>query len=898
MGSSTNMCSIARGTHGDELGHLVGRKMALLVVAVLTVCEPLSGIDPVLVRNISFHSSDGSFQLVVELERDVPHRAGRLSDPPRLYFDIVGARIDRNVKVRTIPTGDPVVSQIRLGEPQDDVTRVVLDLAVQATYTLSRLAAPPRLVIDVQAVSPSLPAGAGQRTPQATPPPRPVTPQPAEVSVLLPRVSRAPKIEDFLRGTPREAEAAVTGFLQRTPGDGTLASQQTTAYLSYDDKNLYVVFVCRDEPGKIRARMAKREDINDDDSVAVYLDTFHDRQRAYEFAVNPLGIQQDGVITEGQGTDRNFDTLWHSKAQLTPDGFTVWMAIPFKSLRFSGEPVQVWGIALTRSVQRSGELSTWPLITRRLQGFVQQMGALKGIEQVSSPKNIQFIPYGAFARARFLNSAIPGFSKRNDWRGGLDTKLVLGGSATLDVTVNPDFNQVESDDPQVTINQRFEVFFPEKRPFFIENSGFFRTPINLFFSRRIADPEFGGRLTGKFGRWAVGALASDDRAPGKQVPAGDPLAGDHAMAGVLRVQREFGQQSSIGLLASSRDFGPSWNRVVALDTRLKLSPNWSLAGQVARSYDRQLNGPKREGPGYLASLAYGGRHFSYGSSYTDFSPDFRSQLGFVRRVDVRQMGHNATYFWQPGNRRLLSFGPSLSVGGNWDRHGRLQDLNTYLDFAMHFVGPTGFTVSRYDAYEFFVDRGFRQRITGITFYTNRLKWLSLAGSHHQGTAINYSPPAGLTSFLANTVNSFFSMTFRPTPRLRLEETYYFSRLGTRRGSGLPGLPEAASIFNNHLFRTKLNYQFTRALSVRTILDYYATLSNPALIADTTFKRLTSDVLVTYLLNPGTALYVGYTDRYDNLALDPTIPPRLRPTRSPSTSTARQFFVKISYLLRY
>jgi len=206
---------------------------------------------------------------------------------------------------------------------------------------------------------------------------------------------------------------------------------------------------------------------------------------------------------------------------------------------------------------------------------------------------------------------------------------------------------VEFDEPQVTINQRFKVFFPEKRPFFTENAGFFQTPINLFFSRRIADPQFGARLTGKLGPWGLGFLAMDDRARGKLLPGSDPRHDERAAIGLLRAYREFGKQSNVGLLFTSRHFASSSNRVLSLDTRLKLSPNWVFSGQFARSFARELDSPRRTGPSSWAELSYTGRHLLYASRYLDHSPDFRAELGFIPRVDVRKMEHYARYYWKP-----------------------------------------------------------------------------------------------------------------------------------------------------------------------------------------------------------------------------------------------------------
>src|SRR5439155_1430692 len=314
-------------------------------------------------------------------------------------------------------------------------------------------------------------------------------PQQNPISTLrIVRLSEPLQFDDFLdgaEGADHTRAAAVTGFRQRDPGDGVAVSAPTTAYLSYDDENLYVVFVCKDDPTKVRATLANREDVGNDDGVAVYLDTFHDRKRAYIFWANPLGVQLDGIMTEGQDDDYSFDTVWQSEGQLTPEGYVVRLTIPFRSLRFGSGAAQSWGIALGRFIRRYNEESYWPYLTKRVSGLVPQFATLEGLQDIAPGRNVRFNPYTAFTGARFLDASVPAFRPANDARIGLDAKAVLGGALTLDGTVNPDFSQVESDQPQVSINERFEVFFPEKRPFFIENAGYFQTPVNLFFSRRI-----------------------------------------------------------------------------------------------------------------------------------------------------------------------------------------------------------------------------------------------------------------------------------------------------------------------------------------------------------------------------------------------------------------------------
>jgi len=742
-------------------------------------------------------------------------------------------------------------------------------------------------VLSASAQPQSVPVGS-QSTTNKPPPP----------TVTIPRATHPPKLDDYLNGTAQPFGLKITDFRQRDPGDGVPVSEPTTAYISYDDENFYVVFICKDEPGGPRGHLSKREAFGGDDIVGILLDTFHDRQRAYEFFVNPLGIQMDGIATEGQNDDFSFDTLWHSEGRMTDDGYVTLMSIPFKSMRFSTAPSQTWGIALLRAISRKNETSFWPYITHQIQGFAQQMATLEGLDHISPGRNIQLIPYAFASHSQFLDQQIPAFRTNNDVRAGLDAKFVIKDALTLDITVNPDFSQVESDEPQVTLNQRFEVFFPEKRPFFLENAGIFRTPENLFFSRRIADPQFGVRLTGKIGGWVLGALAMDDRAPGNMVPESDPLHGDRAAIGVLRVQREFSNQSSAGVLITSRDLGPISNRVFSFDTRLKLSEHWVATGQAIASLTRDTGGNRFNGADYFGDLNYSDRHFNYDAQYIDRSPTFRSDLGFINRVDIRQAEQSARYQWIPKKGVIQSFGPTVGTSINYDRLGRLQDWEIGTEFNLALSNTTQFSVSRVESFTLFHDRGFRQHSTGFGVNTSMFNWLSASAGYSAGTGVNFFPAAGIDPFLGRIADANLSFTVKPTSQLSLEQTYIYSRLGTLDHTRSVLVPPSVSVFNNHLMRSKINYQFTRELSLRAIFDYDAVLSNESLIAADRSKRFNADFLLTYYLHPGTAFYVGYSSGLENLAIASTVPPTLLRTATPSTVTGRQFFVKMSYLFRF
>ncbi len=711
-------------------------------------------------------------------------------------------------------------------------------------------------------------------------------------TLTIPRVSRAPKLADFVNAAPREAELEVTDFRQLDPHDGDPVSQPTTAFLSYDDKNLYVAFIAKDDPNLIRARVAKRKQILSDDRVTINIDTFHDHRHAYWFDVNPYAVQLDGITTDGYGDDFSWEGLWYTEAKITADGYVVLITIPFRTLRFPDAPRQRWGVMLGRFIQRNNEFSMWPFISRkRMPQFVAQFGHLEGLENISPGRNLQFIPYGLFARSRYLDqppaTALRLVTESNS-RAGLDGKAVIKDALTLDMTLNPDFSQVESDEPQVTVNQRYEVFYPERRPFFMENASYFSTPLSLFFSRRIVDPEFGARLTGKLGRWGIGVLAADDRAPGRTLDPSNARYGQRATNGVLSLQRDFRKDSHLRLLATDREFGSDYNRLSSLDTRLNLGHNLFVTGQAVTSLSRSAAAGKYSGNLYYARFERSGRRFQAYSSYTDISPNFRAELGYIPRTDIRQFKNRVGYRWWPANKTIMNFGPAIIVLGNWNRLGQTQDWEVDFEWGMQLTRLTNFTYSRGEVYELFKGQGFRKHANYYIFNTEWFRWLAVSSSFSHGDAVNYYPAAGYAPFAGNSQSANLGLTLRPTARLQLDETYIYSHLRTA----------AASIYTNHIVRSKANYQFTRELSLRAIVDYNGVLPNASLVALDRTKRVSYDFLLTYLLHPGTALYVGYTDIYQNLRLDPSRPPYLTLSGFPDLNTGRQLFVKMSYLFRF
>ncbi len=756
--------------------------------------------------------------------------------------------------------------------------------------------------------------------------------------------------------------AKVTGFSQRNPHDAEAVSEPTEAYLGYDQKNLYVVFVCFDDPGQVRARMSRREDVYDDDEVEVMLDTFHDRRRAYAFQTTPLGVQWDAIWTEASRSevngnfDTSFDTVWNSRGKVTSRGYVVWLAIPFKSLRFPPTKQQVWGIILYRGIQRKNEDSFWPHVSRRIQGRLGQAATLYGLEGISPSHSIELIPYGLLRGFRALDTRAPTdpYFQHADVQGqpGMDAKFVIHDHFVVDMTANPDFSQVESEDPQITVNQRYAVYFPEKRPFFLESEDFFRTPMDLMFTRSIGDPSAGIRLTGKDGPYSVGLMATDDRSPGLAVPDYSQFSGMRSYFTIARVSRDIFGQSSVGAIYTDWECPTTgeFNRVGGVDTRLALNSNWTLEGQaVASSSNLNLNceaniypfssgnvgnGNYYAGPAEKLDLRRDGLHFTYEGLYNDVTPGFVTVPGFVNRVDIRETTQDLHYRFRPKKGWVTSWGPSVNVRYDFDHTGLRLDTLYAPYFVIRGRGQTVIILKPYEEFRERLrpqdfcflgftlycsgpnagDQDYHEHEGGATFQTGYFKKATLAASYYWGNSANFVaspdvPPAAPTPynlpFLARQDNAAASLTFRPMKPLKIENTYLFERLRATNSAYLfeqPLFPGAGrAIFNDHILRSKWNWQFTPQLSARVILQYNGLpAGTPGVGSPYTYlptaKEFNADFLVTYLVHPGTAIYLGYNSDLQNLNVEPNV--GVFQTPRGYINDSRQFFVKASYLFRF
>lgn len=763
-------------------------------------------------------------------------------------------------------------------------------------------------------------------------------------TLVIPRLAHGPTLEDFLSmkpdGSAALAMARISDLVQREPHDGEPVTQPTEVYLGYDEKNLYAVFVCHDDPGKVRAHEGRREDIDGDDTVELMLDTFHDRRRAYVFQTNPKGVQWDAIWTEasfadtGGNFDLSFDTLWYSRGKLTGGGFVVWIAIPFRSLRFSSAEDQTWGVIVLREIARENEKAFWPHISVSQEGRLGQAGTVQGLSGISPGRNLQLIPYGLLNSFHGIDDRGPfppcaastaGCARlqNRDIGGtfGVDGKVILQDSLVLDATANPDFSQVESDEPQVTVNQRYRVYFPEKRPFFIENADYFRTPIDLFFTRNIVDPDAGIRLTGKTGPYSLGLLAADDRAAGLSRPAdnSDGLFKTRDYFTIARVSRDIFKQSSMGAIFTDWEWPAAgqFNRVGGVDARIKFSPNLTATVQGVYSSSSFGGDTYSAGSAYKADVMYTSRHVFHESGYSDFSPGFFTQPGFVNRVDLREYRSDTAYTFRPKRGPVVSWGPEFRGRWAWDHTGLRLDTDYDPLLIAYLKRQTRIVLYPYqelrerlrpkDGYGLSENRDFHERLSGLSFLSSPISQITMGAQYFWGDLVNFvygldpAQPRYTAPYLARYDQAVAVATFHPLTRLKVDNTYLFSRLRTRETN--------ANIFNNHILRSKWNWQFNRELSLRVILQYNATLTlnrpgDPDATYPLTFlpttKNFNTDVLITYLVHPGTAVYVGYNSNLQNLdpglGIDETFGTVRRSDRL--INDGRLFFVKVSYLFRF
>src|SRR5215204_1447486 len=547
----------------------------------------------------------------------------------------------------------------------------------------------------------------------ATPTAAIVVPPEKSQPVVLPRFEKPPVIDGKLDDEVWKNAAVLKDFYQIQPGDNTAPSKPTTVLIGFDPRFLYIAFRATDEPDKVRATVAKRDNIFQDDYVGFFLDTFNDKRKAFEVFFNPLGIQGDGIITEGRGEDFSVDLLMESKGVVHETGFNVEVAIPFKSLRFEAGKGKLWGAHFFRRIKRfEDELDSWMPFSRSIDSNLSQAGHLTGLEGISVERGIELIPsFTVSQNSRFVPS-FGGIARTRDPGRivnepvgvdlGLTAKFIPSSAVTIDLAVNPDFAQVEADQLVVTANQRFPIFFSEKRPFFLEGIDSFQTPITAVHTRAIVDPDVAVKTTGKLGRNTFGLMVASDNGPGNlnaddrgalnsciDLRALDPrvicnnerLLDKNAYIGVLRLKRDVGKENTLGMVATSYSFTDKHNDVLGLDGRFRLDKQTTVSFQTLGTTSRNFffdpnDGLTRyrtgNGFGYSADYNVSGRNWGWEIYGEGFTQDYRADVGFVQRTNSNFNYGFLRYNSDPNpKKKIISYHAHTVAHADYDWQGRM-----------------------------------------------------------------------------------------------------------------------------------------------------------------------------------------------------------------------------------
>jgi hypothetical protein len=536
-----------------------------------------------------------------------------------------------------------------------------------------------------------------------------VVPPEKKQPVRINKLDKAPAIDGKLDEEVWKQAAVFKDFYQISPGDNTAPSKPTEVLIGYDATNLYIGVRATDEPDKVRATVAKRDNVFGEDNIRVFLDTYNDQRKAYVLGFNPLGIQQDGIRTEGQGEDYSVDIVMTSKGLLTETGWTLEVAVPFKSLRYEAGKDKLWGLHIWRNIDRfNDEIDSWMPIAREESSTLSQAGHITGLEGISTERMLELIPsltvsqtgkhVRSFSRAlarahgfidtgKFVNEAVT-------LDPGLTAKWSITPTMTLDLAVNPDFAQVEADAVVNTANQRFPIFFDEKRPFFLEGIEIFRTMISAVHTRTIVDPDVAAKLTGKQGKTTYGILLASDNAPGNYIedknydpenlPAAiDRLDGQNSTVGILRLKRDVGKENHLGLLATSYNFVNRNNYLGGFDGRFKLDKQTTVEFQVLGTNARRcdfaadpVNDTCRtfNGFAYAYSATRSGRNSWYNVNGAARTGGYRADVGFSRRLNTNNHNLNVELLSEPKPKaKIVRWTTYNYLGGNHDWQGRLQN---------------------------------------------------------------------------------------------------------------------------------------------------------------------------------------------------------------------------------
>ena len=646
-------------------------------------------------------------------------------------------------------------------------------------------------------------------------------------------------------------------FVSFFPTYDEVLPQKTTVWMSYDSENLYFAFMCYDpEPRKIKSTICQRDMMFRDDWVGVMLDAVGTKQTSYEFYVNPNGIQGDALNSSASGTDISPDFVWESAGKLVPEGYRVEMRIPLSSINFKGSKEVRMRMLFVRNVSRLGVAAAWPKIKPGQTDFNFMADVIyKGLQR---GLNLQVLP-------NFVYSSTTQRADNDTWADsetaknlGVSLKYGLSNTVTAEVTLNPDFSQVESDTFQVEVNRRYPIFYVEKRPFFMEGFKIFDfglTVINdmqlgmmteAVHTRRIVDPSWAAKVTGTVGKLNFGVVAADDQKPEQTWGTlAENNQGKDAYWSMARFKYNLGSDNSLGFLYSGSYFGKGRNDTLGLDFQYRLFKDLRVYLTYLRTRTKESSQtPVSSGNGYTATLQYITPAIDSWGLYEHYDEDFNMHSSFINRVGISRGMVYAGPNWYPkikGMDWLIRIQPYLQYEALHDHNTGMDDSALTAGITFYFTRMGILQPSYHEDKESWLGQTFKQKYTFWWIFGQVFKWMEIQGTLRWGDQLYYD---ALEPFMGSGKRGNLEFILEPSLKLRLRPEWIFSTLYRK--------SPREKIYNVNIINFKVTYQFNKYFLVRAALRY-----------NDYEKRLLTDLLASFTLIPGTVVHLGYGSLYEN-----------------------------------
>jgi hypothetical protein len=541
----------------------------------------------------------------------------------------------------------------------------------------------------------------------------------------------------------------------------------------------------------------------------------------------------DCIRTEEGGSDRmddSWDTVFHSNGKIDEEGYTVEAAFPFKSFRFPDEEKKIWGLTLGRNIPRKGEVILWPEFSRKIPGLLSQAGEILILGEVEKGKNFELMP---------IMTSLKTKDDKIDIQPGLNFKWGISSDITMDLTVNPDFSQIEADAPQIDVNLRYALRYLEKRPFFLEGMEIFRFPeIEMVYTRRIIDPTGGAKLTGKMGRFTYGLLSAYDANPTEslwEVHNGNNGSDKNALFNIFRLKTDVFKESYVGFCLADKEINGSYNRVAGIDGQFKFKNKFFLSFQAVGSKTKFSNEETEIAPALFADFSYYSKHWGGGIYWLSFHPDFEASSGFVNRVDFKSIGGYTHFSFYPEKKFLNQINLGISAGKRFAYSGS-NVLDEWIRAGLH-LRFTEFNQMNIDftrEMENYEGLDFHKSSLSVDGNLSLISWLPFGFYFQTGKSIfyeSYDPFFGWTNIYD------LSITLKPRKRLRVGISFSKQTFWEERGG--------KQVFDFNVIRQRTTLQLSKSFSLRAIIDY-----------NHFDKELYGSFLISYVYRPGTVFFFG------------------------------------------